>query len=76
MEKMVKNYFLGFFKIFVFFDANFLGNENGSKWIVGGQATNAIGKKWQGSELSGQSMTIFGKRDNEPWVKKFCRSCI
>ena len=52
VEKMVKNDFLGFFNIFVFFDANFPGNGNGSKWIAGGRATNAIGQKWQGSELS------------------------
>ena len=52
VEKMVKNDFLGVFNIFVFFDANILGNGNGSKWIPGGQATNAIEKKWQGSEPS------------------------
>ena len=36
VEKTVKNDFLGFFNIFVFFDTNFPGNGNGSKWIAGG----------------------------------------
>ena len=52
VEKTVKNDFLGVFNIFCVFDANFPGNGNGSKWIAGGRATNAIGQKWQGSELS------------------------
>lgn len=52
VEKTVKNDFLGVFNIFVFFDTNFLGNRNGRKWIARGRVTNAIGKKWQGSELS------------------------
>ena len=62
VEKTVKNDFLGFFNIFVFFDANFQWNENGSKWIAGGRVTNAIRQKWQGSELSWQSTTISGKK--------------
>ena len=52
VEKTVKNDFLGVFNIFVFFDANFPRNGNGSKWIAGGRATNAMRQKWQGSELS------------------------
>ena len=51
VEKMVKNDFLGFFDIFLFFDANFPRNGNGSKCIAGGRATNEIRKKWHGSEL-------------------------
>ena len=67
-KKWSKMIFGVFFNIF---GANFLGNGNGSKWIAGRQATNAIGLKWQGSELSWQSTAISRERDHEPWVKNF-----
>ena len=52
VEKTVKNDFLRFFNIFVFFDTNFPGNGNGSKWIAGRRMTDVIRQKRQGSELS------------------------
>ena len=49
-----KNGQKGFFFFLIFFLTQFSPkDENGSKWISSGQATSAMGQKWQVGELLG-----------------------